>query len=401
MPGLLDKIGSGIGGIIGAFTDPQRLARGFYAQSGGDLARWDAMQQEKELNKRRAEFNQQLQQMGNIPNQDLLSMMAASGIPEYETFALQQRFAPQQQVEPLSSSQVINGQVVMPGSDGGFRSVAVQDFVAPQQQGQFQFGDSSRIRDSEGNLFNVTSRRDPLTGTMSNVYAPIGAGPDQPVGAIEIVGSGGLTTQQRIDEAGLSAGVSTAAREAVERSAAMFDQLGSIDQQILLYDQAIDAINDGAGVGPIKDMMPSFRSASVNLDNIQRNLGLNVIQNTTFGALSEGELNLALSTALPTSMEGDELLKWIRDKKEAQRKLSNYLKQASIFLGTPPNTVADWLKYQEEVKPFANRNAQSNTSQPASWPAGLGPVLTPSNPVGNSPIPGLVLPPGYRLEPVE
>ena len=76
---------------------------------------------------------------------------------------------------------------------------------------------------------------------------------------------------------------------------------------------------------------------------MKNQLGLDVVGSVTFGALSEGELNLALSTALPTGLEGPELVKWAEDKIEAQEKLSAYLEEQAVFLTQPGNTSADWL----------------------------------------------------------
>jgi lysophospholipase L1-like esterase len=50
-------------------------------------------------------------------------------------------------------------------------------------------------------------------------------------------------------------------------------------------------------------------------------LGLDVVGAVTFGALSEGELNLALDVALPTDLSPPDLKKWVLNKKAAQEKV--------------------------------------------------------------------------------
>ena len=44
------------------------------------------------------------------------------------------------------------------------------------------------------------------------------------------------------------------------------------------------------------------------------------------------ELNLAKSIAIPTGLEGPELVQWLNDKKAAQQKLAGYFKEQIDFL---------------------------------------------------------------------
>jgi hypothetical protein len=94
-------------------------------------------------------------------------------------------------------------------------------------------------------------------------------------------------------------------------------------------------------------MLPSVRESSIKLDNIQKRMGLDVIGNTTFGALSESELNFALDTALPKDLPPAELREWLTRKRESQQKLAAYLENAASFLGKPGNTVSDFLEMQK------------------------------------------------------
>jgi hypothetical protein len=86
-----------------------------------------------------------------------------------------------------------------------------------------------------------------------------------------------------------------------------FAQIGKIKTNIRNIDQAIDAIDKGANTGVIASRFPNLTAASIQLANIRNILGLDVIGSVTFGALSEGELNLALETALPTSLSPKDL----------------------------------------------------------------------------------------------
>jgi len=132
--------------------------------------------------------------------------------------------------------------------------------------------------------------------------------------------------------------------EAAKASIKAFDKIESINEKIALYDEGIALIDAGAGSGRIEKMFPSFKTASIKLDNLANRLGLDVVSNTTFGALSAGELAMAMSTALPTALDGPELREWMVEKKGVQEKLADYLESAAIYLGTPGNTKVGWIK---------------------------------------------------------
>lgn len=134
-----------------------------------------------------------------------------------------------------------------------------------------------------------------------------------------------------------------AAKQSIQLSGKAFEQLRPVSESIALLDQADEQLASGASTGPVMGLLPSVSAASLALDNTQKQLGLNVIQNTTFGALSEKEMKLAMSTGLPTGLKPADLRKWVKDKREAQVKLQDYLEEAATYLGTPGNTVASFM----------------------------------------------------------
>jgi len=152
---------------------------------------------------------------------------------------------------------------------------------------------------------------------------------------------------------GLRASERGAGKNAQSQSLEAFKKIPSVREGISLLDEGIKLLRGGAGTGRIESMFPSFKAASVSLDNIQGRLGLNVIQNTTFGALSEAELKFALSTALPTGLNEPDLIKWMQDKRLVMDKLANYLTDTALFLGTPGNTISDYLR-QKKTQQFVN-----------------------------------------------
>jgi hypothetical protein len=104
------------------------------------------------------------------------------------------------------------------------------------------------------------------------------------------------------------------------------------------------ALQEGATTGVIASRFPDWKASTIELRNIQNRLGLDIVGSVTFGALSEGELKLALDTALPTRMEPPDLIKYIDRKIVAQDKLLNYFEEQARFLSKPGNTVQSWLE---------------------------------------------------------
>lgn len=161
--------------------------------------------------------------------------------------------------------------------------------------------------------------------------------------------------QRRAKGRGLGTGAAKTANTALD----LTDKLRSNN---LKLKKVIAEVRGGAETGPLADRLPSFRASTRRLIQIKNELGLDVVGSVTFGALSEGELQLALDTALPTSLQGPELVKWAQDKIRAQEKLSEYLEDQAIFLSAPGNTAADWLK---RVRAQGQINSSEQQPEPA------------------------------------
>lgn len=134
-----------------------------------------------------------------------------------------------------------------------------------------------------------------------------------------------------------------AGREAGKVGAKAFDQVGKIQTNIRNLAEVVRLVGEGAETGPLADKLPSFKAATIELENLQKQLGLDVIGSVTFGALSKGELDLALSKALPTQLDGPELVKWAMAKIEAQKKLADYYQQQATYLSQPGSSLGGWL----------------------------------------------------------
>lgn len=146
--------------------------------------------------------------------------------------------------------------------------------------------------------------------------------------------------------------VSTAKRveqvkKATQTADKAFGMVENLRQNISNLKEVVPLIGQGANTGPIVQMFPSVKAATVKLENLQKRLSLDVVGAVTFGALSKGELDLAKAVAIPLGLEGDELIKWTNDTIAAKEKLANYFEEQAIFLGQG-NTQADWLKLKKD-----------------------------------------------------
>jgi hypothetical protein len=129
------------------------------------------------------------------------------------------------------------------------------------------------------------------------------------------------------------------AKDAAGLSTEIFQRVGSIEENISNMEEGIRLIDAGAATGPVEKWLPSFRAATVKLENLKNRLGLDVIGQVTFGALSESELRVAFDTAVPANLRGEALKEWFQERIENQTKLLNALEDAGIFLAEEGNNI--------------------------------------------------------------
>ena len=85
-----------------------------------------------------------------------------------------------------------------------------------------------------------------------------------------------------------------------------------------------------------------FRSSRITICGTS--LGLDVVGSVTFGALSKGELDLALSKEMPLGLGEAELLEYIERRESALRKYQFELRKAAQYLTDPKNTIGDYIE---------------------------------------------------------
>lgn len=128
-----------------------------------------------------------------------------------------------------------------------------------------------------------------------------------------------------------------------------FDTLVKARRNIGNLDAAIAAVDAGASSGVIQSKFPSWKASSIELRNIQRQLGLDVIGAVTFGALSKGELDLALATALDLDLDTPALKDLLERKKAAQIKMIAELEKATMYFSAGGN-LGDYVQLQQSYE---------------------------------------------------
>jgi hypothetical protein len=177
-------------------------------------------------------------------------------------------------------------------------------------------------------------------------------------------GSAGVTADDVGQTVGTIEGSKDAAKAAVDIANDIYTkQIPALRKQLANYDQAIDALDNGASSGAISNLFPSFRASTIELENATNKLGLDVIGMVTFGALSKGELDLALSVAVPRNLPEAELKQYLIEKKTAQEKYATELATMGRFLSVPGRTLNDYLTMMEQAGEIEYENDTPQSPQ--------------------------------------
>jgi hypothetical protein len=177
----------------------------------------------------------------------------------------------------------------------------------------------------------------------------------------EITGDEALAAIKEAQDLGVElqtrrAGGRRAATVAVNTSLTAFDQVAKSRSNIANLEEAKRLVlEEGANTGFLAAKFPNWKASTVALETVKNELGLDVVGSVTFGALSQGELNLALNTALPTELSEGKLVDWIDRKITAQAKLQDYLYAQAIYLADGDKTIGDWLRKKRKEKKEADK----------------------------------------------
>ena len=207
-----------------------------------------------------------------------------------------------------------------------------------------------QVRDANGNVIDGT-----------NAALAISEAQDYDVN-LEIRKAGGAAAARGAAEAAVApviAGGAEAGKTGIAMANEAFTTATKISANQADLRRVRELAASGVNTGVIASRLPNWSAGAVELANMRNQLGLNVIGAAKFGALSEGELDLALNTALPINLDQADLVKWVDAKMAAQEKLRmEYLKVAK-FLSKPGNTLNQWLE-QNGIAPAPAGVAPAN-----------------------------------------
>lgn len=198
--------------------------------------------------------------------------------------------------------------------------------------------------------------------------------------AVELKGQGAAATAGgRIDTEIAKGGEAEAEKQVGKVNAEAIkiagERLATVSSTIRNYDDALSALDAGASTGAIAAKLPTLSAASTLLENAKLRLGLDVIASVTFGALSEGERNAAMSTALPANLPEPELREWIKTRQQAELKIARIQTEAINHFSQPGKSQRElqreWVeKYKAEVPGLtAFLEGGNSGSQPQPEPA--------------------------------
>jgi hypothetical protein len=138
-------------------------------------------------------------------------------------------------------------------------------------------------------------------------------------------------------------------QQGVKLAAEFFTEARTVRSSLGNIRDAIRAIDEGAKSGVVYNMLPNITVASATLANAANRLGLDVIGSVTFGALSEGEMRLAMDTAVPRDLEAAELKVWLERKQAAQEKALEGIEEAIVHFDSG-GTMAEWTRKMQGLQ---------------------------------------------------
>jgi len=203
-------------------------------------------------------------------------------------------------------------------------------------------GFEPKVDPATGQIYGV--QYDPNTGKYIRVDVP-GATGETPT-----------QKQARESAAALELQDFESAQEAGVRA---FTQAQQADRTIGTMYTAINAIDTGGRSGALDQFLPAFDAATATLRNAATTMGIDIINSATFGALSESELRLALSSGIPLGLEGNELKNFLYKKIEAQTLLRNELLRTAQMLSGGQMKYSDFIKQYKVgggTKPISVKN---------------------------------------------
>jgi len=169
---------------------------------------------------------------------------------------------------------------------------------------------------------------------------------------VNVEGATGQTPQQRLDLEQRGQIAMADRKQAQDVGFAAFQSADRLGQSIQKLYSAYDASTAGGRSGIVNQMLPALDSATAELRSMANQLGIDVINSATFGALSAAELQLALSTELDLSLPPEQLRNQIESRIRAKDKMRAELLKAARTLTSGNVTYSQFIQ-QYDTMPLA------------------------------------------------
>ena len=149
-----------------------------------------------------------------------------------------------------------------------------------------------------------------------------------PAEAAQLIREGQLAD---IDLARRKASATKEAELSVAQIQKVSNQIDIASTQIDRFDDAIELLEEGADATLYSTYTPNWlkSKATIEFDLLANQMGLDILSSTTFGALSEKELKLALETGMPRFTSNADALAYMKERKAADEALA---KELTFFL---------------------------------------------------------------------
>jgi hypothetical protein len=178
-----------------------------------------------------------------------------------------------------------------------------------------QFGAQETLKDSEGNLFFATTRRDPKTKEVVGVVAAVDGSNAKPVGKLSVTGSYGLTANEKVGQGAAETVAKGDAEDIVKYKRTLFDSINSNSRMLSKYNFAIKQLDNGAQTGPVIRSLPSLKEQSILVDVVRKEIGMELLGSGLLGVNpTDKDVQFALETAVPDNLRPDAL------KRELERR---------------------------------------------------------------------------------
>jgi hypothetical protein len=142
------------------------------------------------------------------------------------------------------------------------------------------------------------------------------------------------------------------------------EKIGGLKDLNTQYQAAIDELDKGANTGIVYNMLPSFDTNAMILDNIASQAGFDLAKSGG-GIITEADMDWGMRTAIPQNLPPKELKEFLIKKQKAQTKIINHLREVTMFLGDGTKTLSDWYRKQDAEKKSRAKTGALNADEEA------------------------------------